>query len=360
MLRRAPNERIRLKFWFDVLTPKQVNFFKPIVDELRRRKHDVLCTSRHYREVEELAALKGLELKKVGEHGGGSLYGKVKTSAERTWKLIDVVQEFQPDCAVSFSSPEASRVAFGLRIRNVGFNDAPHAEAVCRLSISLMDVLMCPWIIPYKEFTRYGIARKKILRYRALDAAVWIRRGRPTYAHKSLKLDPERKTIVFRLEESKAAYRAGIRSISSALLNSLIKNFRRCNVAVLCRYPDQLESVRKDFGNSATIIDRVIDGTSLLRLCDLFIGSGGTMNIEASLLGVPNMSYAMHDVLTYRFVFSRGASRKCTSAKEMVRLATSMLYDEKVRKTMRSRGRRLLSQMEDPKKKIIETLESGK
>lgn len=343
-----------------MLTPKQVKFFKPIVKELRERRHEVLCTSRIYREVEQLGALTGLELTKVGEHGGNSLYGKVKASAERSQKLIDVVQDFQPDCLVSFSSPEASRVAFGLQIRNIGFNDSPHAEAVCRLSIPLMNKLMCPWIIPFKEFTRYGIAKRQILRYRALDPAMWIKDGKSIYTHKDLKIDPAKKTITFRLEESKAAYRSSIKSTSSILLNALIKNFRDCNIVVLCRYLDQLESVNKEFGSSAIVIDRAIDGMSLLMLSDLFIGSGGTMNCEASLLGVPNMSYAMHNILLNRFLFSKGISYKCTNADDMVRLARKMLSDERMQKMIKSKSQKLLSQMEDPKKKIIRVLESSK
>lgn len=349
-----------MKIWFDILTPKQVNFFKPVIDELKNRKHNVLCTSRKYREVEELAALKGLALTIVGEHGGHSIHGKMKASAERTQKLVDVVQDFQPDCLANFSSPEASRVAFGLQIRNVGFNDSPHAEAVCRLSIPLMNELLCPWIIPFKEFTRYGIAKNQIMHYRALDPVMWIRNGKGIYAHSDLKLDPAKKTITFRLEESKAAYRSNIRSNSSTLLNSLLDNFSDCNIVVLCRYLDQLESVSKEFGNSAIVIDRVIDGMSLLLLSDLFIGSGGTMNCEASLLGVPNISYAMHDILLNKFLFSKSVSYKCTNANEMVRLARKMLSDERMLKAMKLKSQRLLSQMEDPKKKIIKVLESSK
>lgn len=349
-----------MKIWFDVLTPKQVNFFKLVVGELKNREHDILCTSRKYREVEELAKIRGLELKIVGEHGGESLNGKLKASAERVLELADVIREFNPDALVSSSSPEASRVAFGLAIPHLGFNDSPHAEAVCRLCLPFMNKLMCPWVIPFKEFTRYGIAKNQILRYRALDPAMWIKDGKCIYRHQDLKLDPAKKTITFRLEESKAAYRSGIKSNSSSLLNALITYFRDCNIVVLCRYLDQLESVSRDFGNSAIVIDRVIDGMSLLMLSDVFIGSGGTMNCEASLLGVPNMSYAMHNVYLNRFLFSKGISYKCRSANEMAKLARKMLSDERIQKMIKSKSQMLLSQMEDPKKKIIRVLESKK
>jgi hypothetical protein len=347
-----------MKFWFDILTPKQVNFFKPVVDELRKRGHEVLCTSRKYREVEELALLKGLDLVKVGEHGGGSLYGKVKASAERTEKLISIIQGFSPDCLASFSSPEAVRVAFGLGMRNIGFNDSPHAEAVCKLTVPLMSRLLCPWVIPLNAFTKYGIARNQIIHYKALDPAMWIRsEDKQMYRHEDLKLDAKKRTIVFRLEESKAAYLSNARSVSEGMLRSLIANFPDANIVVLCRYLDQVDAAKAEFGSSVMVIDKVIDGRSLLLLSDLFIGSGGTMNCEAALLGIPNISYTMHEILVNKFLFSKNVSYRCRNAAEMVKLARKMLTDERFRKSARSRSLRLLSSMEDPKGKIVKTLE---
>lgn len=270
------------------------------------------------------------------------------------------MRDFQPGCLASFSSPEACRVAFGLRIRNVGFNDSPHAEAVCRLSVPLMDTLMCPWIIPFKDFTRYGIAQRQILRYRALDPAIWLKDSRTVYSHQDLKISQDRKTIVFRLEESKAAYVSGVPELSRKLLGSLIQNFRDCNIIVLCRYSDQLESFRREFGDRAIIMDRVIDGAALLQLSDLFIGSGGTMNCEAALLEVPNMAYAMHNILVNKFLFGKGVSHRCRDTDSMVRLGRKMLHDQRMRKDIASRSRKLLAAMEDPMKQIVRVLESDR
>ena len=347
-----------LKFWFDVLTPKQVKFFKPIVDELKNRNHKVLCTSRKYREVEELAALKNMELTKVGEYGGDTLYGKIRKGLERSNELINTVQDFDPDCLVSFSSPDACRIAFGLQIRNIGFNDSPHAEAVCRLSIPLMNRLICPWIIPYVEFTRYGITRQKIQRYKALDPAVWIKNGvKRIYKHQDLNLDSKRKTITFRFEETKAAYIYGDTSFSSSLLRSLIDNFSDCNIVVLCRYMDQLKSVTKEFGDSTIVLDKVVDGTALLLLSELFIGSGGTMNCEASLLGIPNLSYNMQNIVVNKFLIGRAVSKQYSSVDDTIRYARIILTNENTRKSIAENSKRLLAQMEDPKEKILKMLE---
>ncbi len=337
-----------------MLTPKQVNFFKPIIDELHKRNHRILCTSRRYREVIQLAKLRGLNITLVGEHGGNSLRGKVVASANRAGKLVDFIEKFNPDTLTSFSSPEAARVAFGLKTRHVGFNDSPHAEAVCRLSIPLMSKLMCPWIIRKKEFTRYGIDINSIISYKALDPLMWLNHPFKK-THLGIELVPEKKTITLRLEESKAAY-VSTNTISYKLLSSLIKNFKNCNIVVLSRYYDQIKKL-EEYNKHAIILDSVTDGRSLLMETDVFIGSGGTMNCEASLLGVPNISYSMQDIAVNKFLIGKGVSFGSYDINDTIKLARKMLSNTNVHISVAKKARKLLAQMEDPKKKIIEVLE---
>src|SRR5919199_2161680 len=150
-------------------------FFKHAITLLRNSGHEIICTSREYREAVELARIKQLDITIVGSHGGADKYDKLRESANRTYKLAEVIKRSEPDVAVSFSSPEGSRVAFGLGIRHIGFNDSPHADAVAKLTIPLTTKLYCPWVIPYSAWSGYGIARKNIVYYRALDPAAWLK-----------------------------------------------------------------------------------------------------------------------------------------------------------------------------------------
>ncbi len=348
-----------MKIWFDILTPKQVNFFKPVVDDLKKRKHNVLCTSRSYREVEGLAKIKGLELRIVGKHGGESLASKLRASAERVLQLVDIIADYNPDTLVSLSSPEASRVALGLAIPHLGFSDSPHAEAVCRLSIPFVTRLMCPWIIPARDFARYGIGKSNIQHYRALDPAMWLKTGfKSICSHEHFALDPAKKTIVFRLEESKAAYYSNKKSVSTKLLKLLVENFGYCNLVILGRYSSQIESLMNEYGDKAVVIENVVDGTSLLMLSDVFVGSGGTMNCEAALLGVPNISYAMNKIHVTQYLIRKGLTNGLKNENQATKLVRYMLTNDKFRKQLRVKARLMLSQMEDLKKKTITSLES--
>ena len=112
-----------------------------------QKRHRVICTSRNYREVTNLAKIRKLNLIFVGKHGGSEKFYKLNASNNRINQLSKIIQKNKPDIAVSFCSPEASRVAFGLGIKHISFSDSPHAEAVMRLSIPLIQKLLIPWII---------------------------------------------------------------------------------------------------------------------------------------------------------------------------------------------------------------------
>ena len=122
-----------------------------------QKRHRVICTSRNYREVTNLAKIRKLNLIFVGKHGGSEKFDKLNASNNRINQLSKIIQKNKPDIAVSFCSPEASRVAFGLGIKHISFSDSPHAEAVMRLSIPLIQKLLIPWIIPKKEFEKLDV-----------------------------------------------------------------------------------------------------------------------------------------------------------------------------------------------------------
>ena len=82
-----------MKIWFDILTPKQLLFFEPMVKKLRK-KNRILCTSRVYSEVTNLAKIRHFNLKIVGKHGGGDTSDKLTASLDRMKALSKIVEKF--------------------------------------------------------------------------------------------------------------------------------------------------------------------------------------------------------------------------------------------------------------------------
>ena len=97
-----------MKVVIDILTPKQCMMFQLLQGELRERGHQVLMTTRRYREVDEIIEKRGIEATAVGRHGGKSLKMKLLESVNRIAGLVPVYEEFSPETGVQFSSSEAA------------------------------------------------------------------------------------------------------------------------------------------------------------------------------------------------------------------------------------------------------------
>jgi predicted glycosyltransferase len=315
------------------------------------KNHKILCTSRNYREVVELSKIKNIDLRLIGKHGGSTKEGKLDSSIQRMDHLLDVIIKFSPDLTISFCSPEAARISYGIGIKHVAFSDSPHAEAVMRLSVPLVQKLLIPWVIPKNEFVRYGISRKNIIHYKAIDAAVIVRERSKI---KSMNIDRTRKTIIIRPEESEAAYILG-KTKSDSIIYEVSKEDKIYNIIVLARYAVQKKRLKEKFGKKVTIMDKVVDGKSLLSITDLFIGSGGTMTAEAALMGVPTISYDAAPNYIEKYLVRMGLAKRETSPKKILTLIKKLLnndYDNK------KKARMILNSMEDPYSKLVKAIKT--
>jgi predicted glycosyltransferase len=360
-------------------------FFKPAIDILRKQKNnEVLCTSRQYREANELSKIKGLDLLIVGRHGGADLRNKLYESTARVMELSKIIHKFSPDLAVSFSSPEASRVSFGLGIDHLGFNDSPHAEAVARLSVPLLTKLFSPSIIPISSWTKYGISPKRIIRYGGLDPVAWLlprksigdgtttassfhqyddddADGKNTGILEKLKTDRSKKSILIRLEESKAAYIANKRLVTQpiALVDFIVKHFgEKCNIIILCRYSDQINEISGRYKNKAIVLTDVVDGVDLLKNIDVFIGAGGTMTTESALLGRPTISIAPVHFYIDDYLKRTGLIKRAFTASRLVSLVNLFLNDREQCELLEKKARKMLSEMEDPVEKLVSYIDT--
>ena len=342
------------KVWVDVLTPKQILFFRPVVDLLKKKGCEVLATSRHYREVEPLAKMHGFDLTFIGERGGKERGDQLKASLERQRNMLPLVESFGPDVAASVASADCARISFGLGFKHIAINDSPHSLVAGKLSLPLSYHLLTPWIIPFSAWGVFGMTRRNITRYRALDPAAWLKR--PHDGNLDLHLDRKRKTIVVRLEESYAPYMRGTsESWGDTVLGRLAEEFKDCNLVALCRYEDQLESIKERYGETFIIPDEVIDGTALLKVTDVFVGMGGTMNAEAALRGVPTISAFQGDLYTERYLISKGLLARARDSKTISRLVMRFL-SKSYRPRFSRKAKKLLDWMEDPAQRVADFL----
>jgi len=349
-----------MRAWIDILTPKQANLFSVLVRRLREHGHDVLVTTRHYREVKELLQLRETEATIIGRHGGGDLSAKLVENSKRTTELAEHMAKKKPDLAISCCSPEAARVAYGLGIPHYAVCDSPHAEAVCRLTVPLSKNLFTPRAVPKSAWKRYGIASSNIVRYDALDPAVWIRAYAPgPDPRQALGLDDEKPVVVLRTEEEYASYLLQADRRMRSIISQLASPLRELGVQVvlLPRYEKQVQVLTRELAGVATVPAKVVDAVGLLSRSSAFIGAGGTMNAEAALMGVPTIScYPSDPTYVDRYLFRLGLAERILSARRTVNKVRRFLADPRLAKRQKEKANHVLAKMEDPIRVITASL----
>jgi len=340
-----------LKIWIDILTPKQLLFSEPIIEKLRK-KHDLLCTSRDYDEVIKLAKIRDFDLIIVGRHGGNDKKSKLMASIDRMEKLSRKIKTFSPDLAISYCSPEAARISFGFGIKHIAFCDSPHASAVMRLTLPLIQKLLIPFVIPKNEFSKYGIDKKNIITYKAIDAVVTIKRKINQKESLPFK-DNKRKNILIRIEEEEASYTSKSSKIIP-IIKKIVNQYNNENIVILGRYTKQIQNLQKIFGKKAKIVKMSFDGKHLLNNTDIFIGSGGTMTAESALMGIPTISYNAIPNIIENFLVKKQLVKREVNVEKISNYIKKTF--ESTNKMNQKRAKKIVGEMEDPIEKLLKVI----
>jgi hypothetical protein len=363
-----------LKIWFDILTPKQLLFFEPIIQRLKKN-YTVLCTSRKYNQVTDLAKIRKQKLVIIGKYGGVKKHDKLDASLSRSKLLVRKISKFLPDITLSSCSPEAARVSYGLGIPHVCFSDSPHATAVMKLSLPYANKLLIPWIIPKNDFKNMGIEPKNIIQYKTIDAAQITKQK--VFFGCGTDINSRRwKTILIRTPEDEAAYSSKQSDVVD-IIKKIEKNHFGCHIIVLTRYEKQAESLKKKFSKSAQnklrgqelvrskfqIVSKVVDGEKMLLDSDVFVGSGGTMTAESALLGVPTISYNAIPNRIEDYLVSKKIIARCMTPNKVAERITRVFQLTSYRgggseHTRRLELQKFVNSLEDPYPILLKTIKS--
>jgi len=283
--------------WFDIMTPKEVWLLGSIQKYLGTKGFEGIITTRNYDKNIELLKLRGIDFIPIGEHGGGTLEGKLIASTKRILEMTDYISSLsiKPDVCISLCSVEASRVAFGLGIPHICFDDAPHANAVNKLVIPLSKFVISPNCIPKNKFIKFGIQTSNIIHYNGIDEVAWLSDFMSNESIlKELNLDKRKLLIVLRPKETQAAYllnKSTNENFSFRIIDFILHEFKESQIVVFTRYPIQFKELYNEFKGRIILPKKAIDGPNLISYSDLVISGGATMEREAALLGIPAISY---------------------------------------------------------------------
>lgn len=330
--------------WLDIIDPKYVLFFKPILPKLKALDSVIVTTreSRDYDECIRLLRLFDIEHYAVGGYGGASRLGKFESRLSRQkgfLKLFAKLNEI-PKIFITGASVDGVQCAYGLGIPVVHFADTPVADEkfslesltiLSRLTFPLSHLVFRPFVVPEICYTSLGLNPAQVVEYDFIDVALWLDSIPSHYELESpqrkafcesLGLDSSLPIILVREEEYKAHY---VKHKLPVIYESftLLAQKSKANVLCMPRYgKDELESclsqLPQGVKNRFKILHNKLEPKDFYPFVDVLLGGGGTMNLEACYLGIPVVSTRSLLLFHDRFLLDNALMKHASSATEAV------------------------------------------
>jgi uncharacterized protein len=274
------------KIWIDLDNSPHVLFFRPIIEELRKRNYDVLVTARDAYQVRELLEFYGVSAKLIGRHYGKHKVLKAMGTCWRALALTASVRKEKIDLAITHGSRGCLLACALLRIPDVMLFDY---EFTAKIPSIKPTWLMAPAVVA----DRHVGSGAKIIEYPGIKEDVYLSRFHPDYGLKQrLGIPSDDLLVTVRPPAIEAHYH---NPESEKLLTEAIHRFvsnPSTRILLLPRNKRQEAELRSAWAGAIElgqilIPDHVEDGLNVIWNSDLVISGGGTMNREAAALGVP-------------------------------------------------------------------------
>ena len=267
--------------------PAHVLVFRPIVDRLRARGHEVELTARDYSQTVELMHMHGLHATVFGRHGGAGRMEKAFALASRTRAMRRFGRGRGFELALAHGSNDLALAAAMLRIPAANTFDYEFAVQQHNVGCRLARRVMVPDRIPAERLARFGVGPEKLVQYPGLKEEYYLADFEADErALDALGIDPARVVVVFRPPPDVALYHRKSNPLFPQVLDRL-GGEPGVHAIVIPRTEAQREYVRNLNLPSVIVPDGAVDAQSLIALADLVISAGGTMNREAVALGTP-------------------------------------------------------------------------
>jgi predicted glycosyltransferase len=275
------------KIWIDIDNSPHVPFFLPIIEELQSRGFEVILTARDIYQVRDLLELYDLPCQVIGGHWGKNKILKVLVNVKRVLQLIPTAYKARPDLAISHGSRAQVLTCKALGIPTVMMHDYEHSIKTGFLE---PDWTFMPDIMPDGAMSRNA---SRTLKYPGIKEDVYVPRFRPDASvFGQLGVSPDQLIVTLRPPATEAHYHNPESEILFEATVRLLAQNSNVRAITLPRNAAQGKLLQKQWSDliasGRMIIPKgPLDGLNLIWFSDLVISGGGTMNREASALGVP-------------------------------------------------------------------------
>ena len=267
--------------------PAHVLVFRPIIERLRARGHEVEATARDYAQTLELLQMHQIDHVAFGRHGGASRAQKAAALVRRTGAMRRFGSGRGFDLALAHGSNDLALAAASLRIPAANTFDYEFAVQQHNVGCRLARRVMVPDRIPAERLARYGVGPDKLVQYPGLKEEYYLHdfEADPA-ALDALGVARDKVIVVFRPPPDVSLYHRKSNPLFPQVLDHLGRH-DDVRAVVIPRTEEQRSYVRSLELPSVIVPDGAVDAQSLIALADLVISAGGTMNREAVALGTP-------------------------------------------------------------------------
>jgi len=277
----------RKKIWVDIDNSPHVPFFLPVIEELQKKGFGLILTARDMYQVCELLDFFHLPCEVIGRHYGKNKVLKVLGTCLRASQLIPIAAKLHPNLAISHGSRAQTLVGKVLGIPTIMMHDYEHS---IKTGFIEPDWILVPDVIPASAMSSQ---LERVLRYPGLKEDVYIPRFRPDPCILSrLGISPDDLVVTLRPPATEAHYHNPESDKLFAETLRFLADKPYVRTVTLPRNAKQGAQLRKNCpdliaAGSMIIPETPVDGLNLIWFSDLVVSGGGTMNREASALGVP-------------------------------------------------------------------------
>jgi len=275
-----------MKVWVDCTAAAHPLVLRPVIEKLREAGHQVEITARDYGQTLGILDNLGLEYRAFGEHGGGSMAGKIRSGVGRSYTLARWARGRGFNVALGHGSVDIAFASKLLGIPSVQMQDYEFAGLQRQLAFRAARTVMVPDAISVEAMRKAGAAAKKLFRYPGLKEDYYLADFKPDPAVlDQLGIDRERVLAVVRPPPESSAYHHE-NPLYEAVIDRLAADPDTVAV-VIPRTENQRRRLHERGDSSLIVPDHAVDGPALVAFADIVISAGGTMNREAVALGTP-------------------------------------------------------------------------
>lgn len=281
-----------MKIWLDISNSPHVNLFARMIDDLGEH-NEIVVTARPLANTIDLLDLHGIRHFVVGRHYGAGRLAKAYGYPVRIHQLWSFLRDKNVDVAVSQSSFHSPVVARLLGVRSIYMNDNEHALGNVPAFLAASTILVPEFLSPEHLRKRY-IRPAKVVRYPGVKEGIYLHQMASALRDCRRSRGWGRGSVYVRPEPWAAQYYRGRTNFLDDLLLGL-KN--EVDVTLLPRGQEQSKRYAEARFQGIRVVTGAMDLAQIAPDCDLFIGAGGTMTREMSVLGVPTISVYQDQLL---------------------------------------------------------------